>query len=173
MELPILEDGNCEQLFKRAKDFYFEKDFIKALEVIEDLYLVQWNDRVSVNAVQGSIFKDLAEETENTGLKVTYLLGSVRCFSIASGLSALAANSFFSLAQQLESVVYYNKSLHKAKEALCNLTVSLQDQEFIKNEQKAIMSMIKNAESRIANKKIRLQRKMEKQGRVSLISLKD
>ncbi|EFH64584.1 hypothetical protein ARALYDRAFT_475527 [Arabidopsis lyrata subsp. lyrata] len=153
MELPTLGDANSEKLFKRAKDFYSAKDYINALEIIEDLRFVQGNDRVFINVVQGQIFKELAEKTENTDVKVAYLLGSVQCLSIAPGLSSLAAISLFILAQQLDSVVYYKKSVRKAKEALYNLTVNLKDPEITKREQKGMLSMIEIAESRIAESK--------------------
>ncbi|KAG7588886.1 Papain-like cysteine peptidase superfamily [Arabidopsis suecica] len=155
MELPTLRDANSEKLFKRAKDFYSAKDYINALEIIEDLRFVQGNDRVFVNVVQGQIFKELAEKTENTDVKVAYLLGSVQCLSIAPGLSSLAAISLFILAQQLDSVMYYKKSVRKAKETLYNLTVNLQNPESTKREHKGMLSVIEIAESRIAESKTR------------------
>ncbi|KAG7658494.1 hypothetical protein ISN44_As01g054650 [Arabidopsis suecica] len=156
MERPTLEDANSENLFKRAYDSYFAKDYIKALEIIEDLRFVQGNDRVCVNALQGQIFKELAKKTENTDVKVAYLLGSVQCVSIAPALSSMAAISLFTLAQQIQSVVYYKKSVRKAKETLYHLSVNVQDPEFTKKEQKAMVSVIKIAESRIAESKTRL-----------------
>ncbi|CAD5316334.1 unnamed protein product [Arabidopsis thaliana] len=156
MERPTLEDANSENLFKRAYDSYFAKDYIKALEIIEDLRFVQGNDRVCVNALQGQIFKELAKKTENTDVKVAYLLGSVQCVSIAPALSSMAAISLFTLAQQIQSVLYYKKSVRKAKETLYHLSVNVQDPEFTKKEQKAMVSVIKIAESRIAESKTRL-----------------
>ncbi|XP_019088340.1 PREDICTED: uncharacterized protein LOC104727216 isoform X1 [Camelina sativa] len=168
MEPPVLGDVNCEQIFKRAKDSYFAKDYVKALEVIEDLSLVQGEeDREHINALQAQIFMDLGQKTENTDVNAAYYLGCAECVSISPGSSSLAAISLFCLAEQLGSSVYYKKSVRKAKETLYNLTVNLnlqEDPEFAKREEKAMMSVIQNAESRIAESKTktRVARKEEK-----------
>ncbi|EOA34412.1 hypothetical protein CARUB_v10021940mg [Capsella rubella] len=158
MEPHVLGDVHCEKIFKRAKDFYCKNDYVKALEVIEDLSFVQGEDSVHVNGLQGSIFNELARKTKNPDVKVAYLLGSVQCFSIAPDLSSMAASSLFALAEQLRSVVYYKKSMCKAEESLYNLTVDLQEQdpELFKREEKAMVTMIEIAKSRIAQSKTRV-----------------
>ncbi|CAH2065567.1 unnamed protein product [Thlaspi arvense] len=140
MDLPSLEDVKGDQLFKLAQDLYAKDDYVKALEVIEDLSFVQGKDKGIVAYLQGTIFNDLAKNTENTDLKFIYFLGSVETFSPYRGFSALAAMSLFELAQQIESVLYYKESLGKAKQSS---QVNLEYVEYI----------IKTAESRIAESK--------------------
>ncbi|EOA33680.1 hypothetical protein CARUB_v10019864mg [Capsella rubella] len=170
MEPRVLGDVNYEQIFQRAKDFYHEKDYVKALEVIEDLYFVQGEDRVAVDALQGQIFMELAVKTKRPDVKVAYLLGCVQCLPRTPGWSQLAAISLLTLAQQLESVVYYKKSVHQAKRALYDLIVNFPED---LEEQRAMVSVIENAESRIAESKRRVASSVRNCEQIDRESLKE
>lgn len=104
--------------FDRAQEFLAQEDYVKAFEVIDEIFSVQGNDDYGASFLQGSIFTKLAEETENTDVKFTYRLGSVECFSRNATLLVYSADSLFNLAEHLLSVLYYKKSLVKANEGL-------------------------------------------------------
>ncbi|KFK44967.1 hypothetical protein AALP_AA1G326800 [Arabis alpina] len=123
MEIPAFNDASLKhpkgkELFERAKSFYAKQDYINALKEIEDLSLVKLNDdgdKATVNLLQGAIFRVLSENTDNTDVKYTYLLGSVESFWMHHASSGIAALSFFELAEHLGSVFYYKRALAKAK----------------------------------------------------------
>ncbi|WZZ32422.1 hypothetical protein YC2023_015823 [Brassica napus] len=113
---PPLADAKGEKLFKLAKDLYAQGHHIKALEAILALSFLKGNDKNPVAYLQGTIFRDLAGKTENPNLKFTYLLCSVEIFTACKPFSGVAALSLFNLAQQLESKLYYKKSLAQANQ---------------------------------------------------------
>lgn len=113
---PPLADAKGEKLFKLAKDLYAQGHHIKALELIQDLSFVKGNDKNPVAYLHGTIFRDLAEKTENPNLRFTYLLGSVEIFTACRPFSGVAALSLFNLAQQIESKFYYKKALDQANQ---------------------------------------------------------
>ncbi|XP_020890880.1 uncharacterized protein LOC9322891 isoform X1 [Arabidopsis lyrata subsp. lyrata] len=164
MEFTFMEDDNGDELFDLAKDYFKDGDHIKALEVLEDLSLDQGNDDpvegIHVNYFQGTIFRELAGDSENNDVKVTYLLASVECYSRNLGLSAFSAGTLFLLAQQIESVLYYKQSVRKAKEGLYK-AVSMQEGESVNKEREELMSIIEHAELRIAESKTRVDSPVE------------
>ncbi|CAH8307462.1 unnamed protein product [Eruca vesicaria subsp. sativa] len=114
-QFPPLADAKGEKFFKLAKDHYFQGHYIKALEIIlKDLSFLKGNDKNPVAYLHGTIFRNLAEKTENLDLKVTYLLCSAEIFTACRPFSGVAALSLFNLAQLLDSKYYYKKALDQA-----------------------------------------------------------
>ncbi|CAL9244537.1 unnamed protein product [Arabidopsis halleri] len=161
----FMEDAEGLQLYEDAKNLFDNGDHIKALEIIEDMILVHREDKNAwcLHLKQGQMFYKLAKKTENPDVEFAYLLGSVECFSEDGSLSPLCANSLIMLAQKLGSVLYYKKSLEKAKQGLSVTTLphksdsvaplSLQDQRELDKKNKGLLSLIKEAESEIASSK--------------------
>ncbi|KAG7538842.1 hypothetical protein ISN44_As13g025620 [Arabidopsis suecica] len=161
----FMEDAEGLQLYEDAKYLFDNGDHIKALEIIEDLILVHRDDKNAwiLHLKQGQMFNELAKKTENPDVEFAYLLGSVECFSEDGSLSPLCAKSLITLARKLGSVLYYKKSLEKAKQGLSVTTLphksdsvaqlSLQDQRELDKKNKGLLSLIKEAESEIASSK--------------------
>ncbi|CAN8238119.1 unnamed protein product [Cochlearia groenlandica] len=136
-------DDKVKEIFDIAEEFYEKGDYIKALELIEDLSFVKEDhDRREIRYLQGKVFENLAENTQNTDLEFTYFLASAQTFSNESLLSSLAATTFFSVAHLIGSPLYYKKCLGKAKQCLLSTDIS--------SEVGILKYLIENAELEIA-----------------------
>ncbi|EFH55408.1 predicted protein [Arabidopsis lyrata subsp. lyrata] len=165
MEQPytFLQDVESVKLHEKAKELFANGDHIKALEIIEDMILVNKEDKNIwfLHAEQGYMLKKLSDKTDNFDVDFTFLLGSVGCFSEDVKLLRSCAHGFYSLAHQIESVMYYKKCLKKAKQVLSVSNpnedsgssvaqMSLRWKAHKSKTDKDLESLIKNAESKIA-----------------------
>ncbi|CAN8238127.1 unnamed protein product [Cochlearia groenlandica] len=151
--LSLSQDVKGRRLFERAKDLYNKGYYINALEMIKRLYFVQ-DDMYKILELEGIIFNDLAENTDNNDVKFAYFLASALSYS--SGLlSPLAACSFFSLARLSGSPLYYKKCIQSAKEGLLvNANHTLEkDKEEVTKEEDMLKYVIETSESEIAKSK--------------------
>ncbi|CAD5335581.1 unnamed protein product [Arabidopsis thaliana] len=165
MDSSFMEDDEGAQLLEDAQKLFDNGDHIKALEIIEDLILVHGEDITAwrLHIREGKMFDDLAKKTEDPDVKFAYFLASAECFSEDGTLSPICASSLFLLGQMLGSVLYYKKSLKKAKQGLSVNSLpsksdsvaqlSLQAQRELDKKNKALLSLINDAESEIASSK--------------------
>lgn len=149
MKPPSLEDSIYDE------SYFARGDHIRAMEIIEDSILEQGKEKVQDLLIfeQGNIFRAQSRRTENTDVKFTFLLGSVECFSVSEGLSSFCAVSLFELGQHRGSLLYYKKSVEKAKEYLSVLANFRELNSKEQNSQKDIERIIRDAQSRIAGAK--------------------
>ncbi|EOA12815.1 hypothetical protein CARUB_v10025775mg [Capsella rubella] len=148
------DDEEGAQLYKEATHHVAKGNYIKALEIIEDLSLVEDKNTWLLRLKEGHIFLELARKTENPEVEIAYLLGAVECFSgDGGGLSPLCANALIMLGKKLGSVLYYNKSVEKAKQALTVTQLSLLEQRVFDQTNKGLLSLIEDAQSQIASPK--------------------
>ncbi|XP_010500848.1 PREDICTED: uncharacterized protein LOC104778166 [Camelina sativa] len=129
--------------YQDAKDHIANGEYNKAMEILEDLARVHWEDQDAwlLRLKQGEIFLRLAKQTEEPNVELTYFLGTLECYSLDDRLFSLCAKSLHKLARMLGSVSYYKKCLKKAKLAL-SLTLP---------DDYGLLSVIKDAESKIAS----------------------
>ncbi|EOA33563.1 hypothetical protein CARUB_v10019695mg [Capsella rubella] len=116
----LLEDPEEAKLKKLVKGYFDQRDYIKALEVIEDSISSRGKDKVPtmVYYLQGSFFFEQATKTENNGMKFPFLLASVECFSKDCGVHAYSAIALLEMAKLLGSASFCKKALNIAKEGL-------------------------------------------------------
>ncbi|KAG7649374.1 hypothetical protein ISN45_At01g044400 [Arabidopsis thaliana x Arabidopsis arenosa] len=145
------------KLYKDAKDHIAKGNYINALKILEDLIRIHREDQNAwlIRIKQGQVFLKLSLETENSDMEFTYLLGSVGCYSEDERLSSFCAKSLHMLANKLGSLMYYKKCFVKAKQALSvtfpDITDSVARQIRMNEKKKEMLSVIKDAESKIAS----------------------
>ncbi|XP_019096085.1 PREDICTED: uncharacterized protein LOC104762312 isoform X1 [Camelina sativa] len=164
MEPSFKDDEEGAQLYRDVTRHFREGNYIKALEIIDDLILVHGEDKDAwhLRLKEGHVFLGLAQKAESPDVKVAFLLGSVECLSEDDGLSPLCANSLHMLGKKLGSVLYLKKAVEKAKHGL-TLTwaenpaehgpLSLEDQKVLDEKNNGLLEVIRDAESRIASSK--------------------
>ncbi|KAG7572732.1 Peptidase C19 ubiquitin carboxyl-terminal hydrolase [Arabidopsis suecica] len=163
MELTtFLEDAKRVKLYQDAKDLFANGDHIKAMEIIEDMILVHKEDKNSwvLYKQQGDMFNDLGAKAENPYFDFAYMLGSVGCMSKDVLLSRPCAHGLYYLAEEFGLVLYYKKCVTVAKQGL---SVPFPDdsesfaqailEELKKDMKEDLESLIKDAESEIADSK--------------------
>ncbi|KAL1204148.1 hypothetical protein V5N11_026645 [Cardamine amara subsp. amara] len=151
MELTFLKDVESVELIAKAKKLFDEGDHNKALEIIEDMIMVNEEDKNIwfLHTEEGKMLMNQAKRTENPDLDFTFVLGSVGCFWEDVKLSGLCAHGLHNLAQQIESVLYYKKCVQKAKQSL---SVPHPDSQMSLSQKtnKDVETLIKDAEIKIA-----------------------
>ncbi|XP_019093447.1 PREDICTED: uncharacterized protein LOC104739333 isoform X2 [Camelina sativa] len=164
MEPSFKDDEEGAQLLRDLKRHVREGNYIKALEIIDDLILVHGEDKDGwhFRLKQGHIFLGLAQKAESPDVDVAFLLSSVECLWEDDELSPLCANSLHMLGKKLGSVLYLKMSVEKAKHGL-SLTwagdpdsvgpLTLEDQKVLDEKNNGLLEVIKDAESRIASSK--------------------
>ncbi|XP_010462084.1 PREDICTED: uncharacterized protein LOC104742748 isoform X2 [Camelina sativa] len=164
--------------YQDAKDHIAKGEYIKAMEILEDLARVHWEDQDAwlLRLKQGEIFLRLAKQTEEPNVALTYFLGTLECYSLDDRLFSLCAKSLHKLARMLSSVSYYKKCLKKAKLAL-SLTLpdvygSVAKLILLTERNKGLLSVIKDAESKIASPKALVGSIMETKPQPKLLESK-
>ncbi|KAG7537513.1 hypothetical protein ISN44_As13g013900 [Arabidopsis suecica] len=138
MSSSFLEDVEFIKLLIKSREACAKGNYIKALEITEDLIFVHKEDK-------DSWFLHIQEE----------------CFSQDVMLSRPCAMGFYNLAKQLGSVSYYKKCVEKSKQALAvtypeNTSPVARSmlQELKKDLEKEFKTLIRDAERKIAGAKI-------------------
>ncbi|EFH55406.1 hypothetical protein ARALYDRAFT_901770 [Arabidopsis lyrata subsp. lyrata] len=161
------KDAESVKLHAKAKQLFANGDHIKALEIIEDMILVnkEENNIRFLHTEQGYMLTKLSEKAENLDLDFAFMLGAVGCFSEYEKLSLLCAHGFHTLAHHIGSVMYYKKCLKKAKQCLSvsnpnedsgsSVTqMGLRRKTLMNETEKDLETLIKNAVTAIAVSKI-------------------
>ncbi|EOA38941.1 hypothetical protein CARUB_v10011347mg [Capsella rubella] len=147
------------KLFKDARHHIAKGEYFKAMEILEDLIQVHWEDENAwlIRLKQGQIFLQLTHQTKDPNVKFTYILGTLECYTVDDRLSPVCAKSFHVLANMLGSVLYHKKCLKKAKQALSvsfpDESDSVAKQIRLKESKKGMLRIIEDAESKIASSK--------------------
>ncbi|EFH42124.1 hypothetical protein ARALYDRAFT_495225 [Arabidopsis lyrata subsp. lyrata] len=162
MSSSFLEDVEFIKLIIKSREACAKENYIKALEITEDLIFVHKEDKDSwfLHILEGQMFLKLEGNTENPDVGFAYLLASVECFSQDVMLSRPCAMGFYNLAKQLGSVSYYKKCVEKSKQALAvtypeNTSPVARSmlQELKKDLEKEFKTLIRDAERKIAGAK--------------------
>ncbi|CAA7034970.1 unnamed protein product [Microthlaspi erraticum] len=116
----ILDDPEGLQLFMKAKELVANGEFIKALELIEDLMLAHKEGEASwlLHAEQGDLFMKISETAEDPDLRTAYILAIVECCSQDVKLSRHRAQGLCDLGHRLGSVMFFKECLEVAKQGL-------------------------------------------------------
>ncbi|CAL9243120.1 unnamed protein product, partial [Arabidopsis halleri] len=162
MSSSFLEDVEFIKLIIKSREACAKGNYIKALEITEDLIFVHKEDKDSwfLHIQEGQMFLKLEDNTENPDVGFAYLLASVECFSQDVMLSRPCAMGFYNLAKQLGSVSYYKKCVEKSKQALAvtypeNTSPVARSmlQELKKDLEKEFKTLIRDVERKIAGAK--------------------
>ncbi|CAN8264728.1 unnamed protein product [Cochlearia groenlandica] len=94
-----------ETIIRKAKDFVANGDYIKALEIIEDMILVHCEEEGSwiLHLEQGNVFLNLVKTRENPDFGFLYVLASASCFWEHVNMSEACAHELSELAKYLGS----------------------------------------------------------------------
>ncbi|KAL0792267.1 hypothetical protein Bca101_063644 [Brassica carinata] len=124
MEHTFAGDEKVTKRYEKAKALEASGDYIKALEILDDLSSVYPEDHQNschLGFKQAYIFLCLVGKSQSKDIAVTYLLGAVGCVTEDGGVRTLLRTRLLSrLGKCLGSVFYFKKCIRSGKQVLAD-----------------------------------------------------